>query len=151
MRLVTVTVLAAAAFANAASLSSMCTSDHVTDTLPADGFIPGIVLDPSSITANAIYNATITSSNDYPAANRLDFCNVTFAYTHDGLGDRVLVNYWLPAPSDFKNRYLSTGGYVKTPSRVCFDGFSKVLLYLICLPSCILQITDFWQRWPANQ
>lgn len=35
---------------------------------------------------------------------------VTFAYTHNGRNDQVLLNYWLPTPASFKNRYLSTGG-----------------------------------------
>jgi hypothetical protein len=39
-----------------------------------------------------------------------DYCNVTFAYTHSGRGDQVLVTYWLPTPHTFQSRYLSTGG-----------------------------------------
>ena len=39
-----------------------------------------------------------------------DYCNVTFAYSHNGLDDTVLVTYWLPTPATFKNRFLATGG-----------------------------------------
>jgi tannase len=31
-------------------------------------------------------------------------------YSHDGRGDQVLVQYWMPDPAKFENRYLSTGG-----------------------------------------
>lgn len=32
------------------------------------------------------------------------------AYTHNGRDDTVNLNFWLPAPASFMNRYLSTGG-----------------------------------------
>ncbi|RAK78844.1 tannase and feruloyl esterase [Aspergillus fijiensis CBS 313.89] len=47
--------------------------------------------------------STSTDDAEYPV------CDVNFAYTHGG-PDRTNVNYWMPAPADFKNRYVSTGG-----------------------------------------
>jgi tannase len=35
---------------------------------------------------------------------------MTLAYAHPGKNDRVQLNFWLPAPEDFKNRWFSTGG-----------------------------------------
>ena len=40
----------------------------------------------------------------------INYCNVTFAYYNSGRSNKVNVVYWLPAPSVFQNRYLSTGG-----------------------------------------
>lgn len=38
-------------------------------------------------------------------------CNVTFAYSHDGLKDDIVhVSYLLPTPDNFQGRYVSTGG-----------------------------------------
>lgn len=40
-----------------------------------------------------------------------DYCNITFAYSHNGLADDVVhVTYWVPTPDKFQNRYVSTGG-----------------------------------------
>lgn len=92
------------------SLSSLCSVSYLQSTLPsATSFIQGVTLDPSSITANLVSNSSIASNNMYPAAV-IDYCNVTLAYSHNGRGDQVLVEYWFPSPEKFQNRYLSTGG-----------------------------------------
>ncbi|KAJ5832114.1 hypothetical protein N7474_000425 [Penicillium riverlandense] len=91
------------------SLDDVCTVSYVKKSLPADDFISGIAVDSSSVTAQPFTNVKIASANFYPDAT-IDFCNVTFAYTHSGRNDRVLVNYWLPPPSKFANRFLATGG-----------------------------------------
>lgn len=50
------------------------------------------------------------SSKWFPTAS-FDYCNITFAYSHNVLADdRVHVTYWAPDPRVFQNRYVSTGG-----------------------------------------
>ena len=105
-----VALVAYATTSLATSLKDVCTVEYAKSHLPAVNFIEGITLDPSSITTNVVYNAsTSATSTFYPAAS-FSYCNLTLAYSHDGRGDQVLVQYWLPDPSKFKNRYLSTGG-----------------------------------------
>ncbi|CDZ97452.1 Tannase/feruloyl esterase [Phaffia rhodozyma] len=91
----------------AASLSEICTTSNVQAALPADGFIEGVTFNASSVTAALVYNETYTGENNFPDAT-ISYCNVTFAYSHAGLGDNVQVQYWLP--SNFSNRFLTTGG-----------------------------------------
>lgn len=104
--------LAAAALpiaARAATIEDICTAEYAVASLPADGFYPGVTIDTTSLTASVTtgYEAT---SNWFPTAT-IDYCNVTFAYTHDAIpGDLVHVTYWLPSPDTFQNRYVSTGG-----------------------------------------
>jgi tannase len=97
----------ASAATNSSSLADICTTANVQASLPSD--ITGLTIDPTSLSVNAVYNASTTAQNFFPAAT-FDFCNVTFAYSHNGRNDRVLLNYWLPTPAKFQNRYLSTGG-----------------------------------------
>lgn len=107
-------VLAALAWnVHAATLDDVCTVSYVAAHLPADGFYDDYALsvDASSVTANSVLNYTVgaTDSSFFPAAT-FDFCNVTFTYTHPGRDDSVLLTLWLPAPDDFQNRWLATGG-----------------------------------------
>lgn len=92
------------------TLEEVCTVPYLKSSLPPlIAFIPGVTLDPSSITVNVVTNTSYTS-DFYPTAT-IDYCNVTLAYSHNGrTGDQVLVEYWFPAPDKFENRYLSTGG-----------------------------------------
>ncbi|KAF2760391.1 tannase and feruloyl esterase [Pseudovirgaria hyperparasitica] len=93
------------------SLSSVCTVSYVQSVLPASEFITGITINVDSVTTNTVTNYSVASSNLYPAGSGLNFCNVTFSYTHDGSdGEATNLWYWLPAPSEFQNRYLSSGG-----------------------------------------
>ena len=98
------------AAARAASLADVCTVSHVQDSLPANDVIPGIQIDSSSVTASPMYNSSTTAQDFWPDANDFAYCNVTLAYSHSGKSDKVNLNYWLPSPSSFKNRYLATGG-----------------------------------------
>ncbi|KAH8648478.1 Tannase/feruloyl esterase [Xylariales sp. PMI_506] len=108
-RAIVAVALQAAASVWALTLDDICTVAYAQAALPASEFIPGITIDSSSVTAVATTNYTATSIW-FPTAV-IDYCNVTFAYSHDGLeGDVVHVSYWLPAPEDFQNRYVSTGG-----------------------------------------
>ncbi|KAG4439177.1 hypothetical protein IFR05_005330 [Cadophora sp. M221] len=101
---------AALAFgAFAVTINDVCTTSYVQASLPADGFVRGLTFDSTSVTASPVFNASVSGAEMFPDAT-FDFCNVTFAYTHDGTSDTVHLNYWLPAPANFKNRYLSTGG-----------------------------------------
>jgi len=102
-------VAVSAATVRAASLADVCTKSYVQTSLPSGDFNLGISIDASSVIVNTVTNANSSGSYFYPEAV-FDYCNVTFAYSHDGLNDQVLIWYWLPAPGDFKNRFLSTGG-----------------------------------------
>jgi tannase len=96
--------------ASAASLTEVCNSAYVQASLPTtDGTTAGITIDVTSATANAVYNTSVSGQTFFPDAT-FDYCNVTFAYSHNGKDDKVLLEYWLPSPDNFKNRYLSTGG-----------------------------------------
>ncbi|KAJ4423133.1 hypothetical protein N0V82_002262 [Gnomoniopsis sp. IMI 355080] len=97
-----------AVVANAASLSDICTTSYAAAALPADA-VPGITIDSSSLTTAIVSNSSVTSEW-YPSAV-IDYCNVTFAYSHNGLTDDIVhVSYLLPAPDSFEGRYVSTGG-----------------------------------------
>ncbi|KAI2960750.1 hypothetical protein CBS147322_715 [Aspergillus niger] len=100
---------AALSFAQATSLADVCTSSYARSVAPSSPLM-GVTVDTTSITANPVYNYSSASTAFWPAST-FDFCNVTLAYTHDGLDDQVLLQFWLPAPADFKNRWLSTGGF----------------------------------------
>lgn len=97
------------ALGDTATLNDVCTTSYVQAALPGSDFYLGVTIDPSSVVVNPVTNASVTGQNMYPDAV-FDYCNVSFAYSHNGLDDQVLVWYWLPAPSQFQNRYLSTGG-----------------------------------------
>ena len=102
-------IAASTPIVRAASLSDVCTSAYVQASLPADGFYLGVTVDLSSVVVNLVINASVSGNNMFPNAV-FDYCNVTFAYTHNGRNNSVLVTYWLPTPDNFQNRYLSTGG-----------------------------------------
>ncbi|TDZ22689.1 Tannase [Colletotrichum orbiculare MAFF 240422] len=105
----TLAVALAPVLVQAASLADVCTTTHAQEALPAAGFMPGITIDPSSVQTAIVTNASV-SSEWYPSAT-IDYCNVTFAYSHDGLADDVVhVTHWVPAPDSFRTRYVSTGG-----------------------------------------
>lgn len=114
MRFSRVVAAAAASFSvtRAASLADLCTTSYVRPSLPLNGILPGIILDPASATAHPIYNASTAAANFFPAAT-YDYCNVTLSYSHDGRGDAVHLQYWFLASEKFPDRYLSTrgGGY----------------------------------------
>lgn len=104
-----VAAAASASIAHAATLEDVCTTSYVQAALPADGFYQGITVDSSSVAVMPVTNASVSDQDWYPDAV-FDYCDVTFAYSHTGRDDQVLVRYWLPAPEKFQNRYLSTGG-----------------------------------------
>ncbi|KAH8668918.1 Tannase/feruloyl esterase [Xylariales sp. PMI_506] len=92
-----------------ATLEDLCTTDYAKTALPADSTIPGITIDASSIQVSLVTNSSVTGV--FFPTSTIDYCNITFAYSHNGLAnDTVHVSYWVPAPADFQNRYLSTGG-----------------------------------------
>ncbi|CAK7203601.1 hypothetical protein SEUCBS139899_006338 [Sporothrix eucalyptigena] len=93
----------------AVSLDSVCTTAYVQQSLPVDA-IDGVVIDVDSVTVNAVYNATFSGSDFFPDFTNQSYCNVTFSYSHTGRSDTIVLWYWLPAPANFQNRYLSTGG-----------------------------------------
>ncbi|KAH7007730.1 Tannase/feruloyl esterase [Ilyonectria destructans] len=83
------------ALTRALSLSTLCTKDYLKSALPVDGFFPGITANTSSIHTDLVQNVTY-GSQWYPTTT-MSYGNITFAYSH-------------VAPSQFKGRYLSTGG-----------------------------------------
>lgn len=92
------------------TLTQICTDEYVAASLPANEVVKGITIErgtPYNVTE--VYGYNISKKVFYPDAV-IDFCNVTFAYSHNGTGDRVLLNYWLPAPNKFQGRFLATGG-----------------------------------------
>ncbi|OJJ46791.1 hypothetical protein ASPZODRAFT_16542 [Penicilliopsis zonata CBS 506.65] len=108
LRVPVAALLSAASVAAAASLSDICTDSYAQAALPLDA-IDGVTIDSSSVTTSLVSNFT-AESIFYPTGT-FDYCNLTFAYSHNGIdGDVVHVQYWLPDPSSFKNRYVSTGG-----------------------------------------
>lgn len=102
-------VLATVASAAAVSLKDLCTPSYAKAALPAEGFYNGITIDSSSIATTLGKNFNL-SSNTFFADAVVDYCNITFAYTHNGRNDVVNVAYWVPDPSKFANRFLATGG-----------------------------------------
>ena len=84
----------------AMTLDDICTTSYIGSALPTN--LTGLNFDPTLI-ETAVQNYTSGSSN-------YSYCNVTLAYAHEGLNDQVLVNFWLPEPSTFQDRYLSQGG-----------------------------------------
>jgi hypothetical protein len=106
MRLPVLAISATALVVQATSLDQVCTVSHVRNSLPENGTF---IFYPSTITANAVYNTTVSGQTFFPDST-FDYCNITFAYGHAEKDDRVLQEYWLPSPSRFENRWMSTGG-----------------------------------------
>ncbi|KAF2223656.1 Tannase/feruloyl esterase [Elsinoe ampelina] len=102
-------IIGLCAASNAATLADLCTTSHVKSSVPADGDITGITIDTSSISAAPVYNTSVAGQEFYPDAI-FEYCNISFAYSHNGRDDQVLLQYWLPSPANFQNRYLATGG-----------------------------------------
>lgn len=102
-------LLALSSVAYATSLGSACTVSRIRDSLPKNDYILGVTFDHDSVTANAVYNSSHSDGTFFPDAT-IDFCNVTFSYTHSGLDQTVIVGYYLPSPDNFQNRFLATGG-----------------------------------------
>lgn len=104
-------LLTAASSSNvlASTLDDLCTSNHAIASLPSNDVVQGIAIDRASVTAAAFQNISVSGQNMYPDAV-FDYCNVTFAYSHKGCDDRVLVTYWMPSPSSYRSRFLATGG-----------------------------------------
>ncbi|KAJ2984178.1 hypothetical protein NUW58_g6129 [Xylaria curta] len=93
----------------AASLAEICTVDYIRGALPIEDLGLAVTLDTSSVSVALTTNRT-AASNWYPTTV-VDYCTVTFAYSHHGLNnDTVRVSYLVPSPDKFTKRYLSTGG-----------------------------------------
>ncbi|KAJ5343698.1 putative tannase [Penicillium brevicompactum] len=95
--------------AYASTLKDVCTTTHAKSALPKSGFVNGISIKSTTITASPVYNASVSGQVFFPDAT-FDYCNVTFAYSHTGRDDQVQLELWLPSPDKFQNRWLSTGG-----------------------------------------
>lgn len=102
----TVVAALAATAATAATIEDLCTVAHVQAALPSNGTLLGINLIPSSVATSIVYNATAEETT-----KTYTYCNVTLDYTHTGKNDIVKLNYVLPTPDVFLNRFLVTGGF----------------------------------------
>ncbi|KAI1135550.1 feruloyl esterase-like protein B precursor [Hypoxylon sp. FL0543] len=95
--------------ARGASLADYCTAEYATKSLPVQDLGLGVTIDQSSVSVALASNKSVSSQWFEPAV--IDYCSVTFAYSHDGLAnDIVHVSYLVPPPDKFANRYVSTGG-----------------------------------------
>ncbi|RAK75462.1 putative tannase [Aspergillus fijiensis CBS 313.89] len=99
----------AAATANATSLSDLCTVSNVQSALPSNGTLLGINMIPSSVTAG-VTTSSGGMGGGMKRADSYTYCNVTVAYTHTGKGDKVVLKYAFPSPSEFKSRFYVAGG-----------------------------------------
>ncbi|KAG9640721.1 feruloyl esteras-like protein B precursor, partial [Aureobasidium melanogenum] len=102
-------IAAFAAVSSALTLDDVCTNAYAVAALPALGTFPGITIDNASVVTTAVTNTSVSGQVMFPDAT-FDYCNVTFAYSHDGRDDKIQLTYWLPTPANFQNRFLSTGG-----------------------------------------
>lgn len=102
-------IAAFATVCSAATLDSVCTNAYAAAALPRPGTFPGITIDNTSVVTTAVTNASVSRQVMFPDAS-FDYCNITFAYSHDGRDDKVQLTYWLPTPANFQKRFLSTGG-----------------------------------------
>lgn len=73
------------AAAQATSLTELCSTSFAQSSLPAADFFPGLTIDADSVETTLVRNAS-ASSEWYPTAS-FDYCNITFAYSHDGMTD----------------------------------------------------------------
>jgi tannase len=108
---------AAAAIAvttNAVSLTDVCTVSDVQAALPTNDTILGLNLLPETVTASAVYNASLGSgmmgATKSANAATYNYCNVTVSYTHTGKGDVIPLKFAFPEPSTFENRFYLSGG-----------------------------------------
>lgn len=107
------TAAAMAVTANAASLTDLCTVSNVQASLPSNGTILGIDLLPSTVTASAVYNATLGGGGMASTATdgtTYNYCNVTVSYVHTGKEDAIPLIFAFPEPSTFANRFYLSGG-----------------------------------------
>lgn len=103
--------LPAARTTTSSSLADVCTVSHVKASLPSTDFGEGIHFDHSSITAAPVYNVSIDYDQEwFPGTASLSYCNVTLAYGHEAKNDTVHLMIYLPEPSSYSHRWLSTGG-----------------------------------------
>jgi tannase len=93
--------LSALAASSPAGLTDVCNPTYVASVLPPAGIITGIAPAVDSVKANVVTNYTAPPSSSNPGKTGLDFCNVTFSYSHAGLADKV---HRLFAPQMRNNR-----------------------------------------------
>ncbi|KAK0109995.1 hypothetical protein ONS95_002659 [Cadophora gregata] len=75
--------LVAGASASNSILATLCTVSNLQAALPTNGTLRGIDLIPSSVTANAIYNGTLSMGMGSTAdSTAYDYCNITVSYFH---------------------------------------------------------------------
>ncbi|KAF9697804.1 hypothetical protein EKO04_004168 [Ascochyta lentis] len=93
------------------SLSSLCNVANVQAALPVDGTLLGLNLLPGTVTAGAVYNASVgMGMGSTSGGTTYNYCNVTVSYTHTGKNDTIALKYAFPEPSTFKNRFYVSGG-----------------------------------------
>ena len=70
------------------NLDNVCTDSNVQSALSSIDIL-GLTLNINSVATAPVSNHTVSESDNYPAGSGLDFCNVTFSYSHNGLDDKV--------------------------------------------------------------
>ena len=96
----------------AVSLLSACIPETFT-AAPLSSFLGAEII---SIEAAPVLNTTVNIHYAFRfiqpsiSAENLSFCNITISYTHPGTDDRVNVETWLPAESEWNERYYAVGG-----------------------------------------
>ena len=80
------------------SFNDLCSISYVRDSLPLNGTLLGIEMIPTSVEVN------VAESSNY------SYCNISVSYAHTGKNDTVVLNYALPDPSNFENRFYVAGG-----------------------------------------
>lgn len=100
--------------AKAVSLSD-CTTSYVAPLLPtsADDIPTGITIDESTLSVATYSNYSVSDQIMWEDAV-IEFCEVSFSYSHQNLNDSIYVTYYLPPSNAFANRFLATGGAAYT-------------------------------------
>lgn len=104
--------LASDSSSTSSSLDDLCSVSHVQASLPLNGTLLGIDMIPTAVEVN------VAESSNY------SYCNISVSYAHTGKDDTVVLNYALPDPSDFENRFYVAGGFGYTLSTSSTGGLS---------------------------
>lgn len=103
--------MASMATAAAAFSLSDCTTSYVSPLLPTstDDVPTGIAIHADTLTVASHYNYSVSDLLMWEDAV-IEFCEVSFSYSHQNRDDSINVTYYLPPSNVFANRFLATGG-----------------------------------------
>ncbi|KAL1887670.1 hypothetical protein Sste5346_010065 [Sporothrix stenoceras] len=115
------------------TIAALCTTAHLAPMFAGFTALDSVVYHNANLTATLVTNYTNTpgSGPTWPEHTGLNFCNVSITYGHINLEDsvsldhsspihlvphahqlttKIINEFWLPNPVDYKNRVLATGG-----------------------------------------